>query len=277
MKSLQRFARSPSALFGACVVAAVILLAVLAPLLAPYDPVKQVLGDRMQAPSQRHLLGTDRLGRDVLSRVMWGSRISLSLSLAAVALATAAGTIIGLMSGFFGGWLDLILMRLVDVMLAFPLYLMALVVVAFLGPSVPNMILSIAIAGAPTFARLTRGEVLALRERIYVEAARAVGARAGRLMFRHILPNLLGPLMVASSLAVGTAILVESTLGFLGLGLSPPTPAWGLMVNEGLQIMRGAWWAPVFPGIGITLAVLGFNLLGDGLRDLLDPRLRSVR
>jgi len=252
-------------------------IAVLAPAIAPYDPVAQDLTHRSQPPSRDHLLGTDRLGRDTLARIVYGSRLSLSVSVGAVAFGLITGTTVGLLSGYFRRRLDGVVMRIVDVLLAFPMYLLAILIIAILGPSAVNTALAIGIASLPRFARLVRGEVLARREAMFVDAARAIGASDARIMTVHILPNILNPVVVTSSLLIGTAILVEASLSFLGLGLPPPTPAWGLMVNDGLVAIRSTPWVSIFPGLAITVAVLGFNLLGDGLRDLLDPRLRQAR
>ena len=269
--------RSRSAVIGLAIVGTFAIIAALAPQLSPYDPLAQDLVNRSQPPSRGHLLGTDRLGRDTLSRVIHGSRLSLSVSVGAVSLGLVSGTAVGLTSGYFRRWLDAVVMRIVDVMLAFPMYLLAILIMAILGPSAINTALAIGIASLPRFGRLVRGEVLSHREATYVDAARAVGASDARIMAVHILPNILNPIIVTSSLLIGTAILVEASLSFLGLGLPPPTPAWGLMVNDGLAAIRSTPWVSIFPGMAITVAVLGFNLLGDGLRDLLDPRLRQGR
>lgn len=269
--------RSRNALIGLIIIIMLLLTALFAPWVAPHDPTALVLADRTKPPSIENPMGTDRSGRDILSRLMYGARISLLLGFSAVALAFIVGTQFGLVSGYFGGWLDTVFMRIVDVLLAFPLYLIALFIIAILGASLPNTAFAIAIATAPTFARLTRGETLALREREFIEASRAIGTPTWRILVRHILPNILGPLMVLGSLGVGTAILVESSLSFLGLGPPPPTPTWGRMINDGLEVMRTAFWVALFPGVAITLSVMGFNLLGDGLRDALDPRQRTGR
>jgi peptide/nickel transport system permease protein len=269
-----RVIRRSSIGLGLAVVSLLCLISVLAPWAAPYDPIAQNLPKRTQPPRLDHLLGTDHLGRDVLSRIVWGTRLSLLSAFAAVTLALSVGVSLGLLSGYRGGLLDTVIMRFVDVMLAFPLYLIALIVVAILGPSLVNSVIAIAVGSLASFARLGRGETLAMRSRDFVEAARALGAKSLRIMYRHVLPNILGPLVVAASLRLGQAILVEASLSFLGLGPSPPTPAWGLMVSDGLRVIRSAWWASTFPGIAIIISVLGFNLLGDGIRDAMDPRLR---
>ncbi len=264
-----------SATIGLVLVVTLVVLALLAPVISPYDPLDQSLADRVRPPDIEHLFGTDRLGRDALSRILWGARLSLFLGVGSTTIALLVGVPLGLVAGYFRGWIDTIAMRTVDILLAFPMYLVALMVVAVLGPSVTNTIAAIAVASSPSFARLARGETLRIRKHEFVEAARSIGAPAPRILWCHVLPNILSPLIVAGSLRVGGAILVEASLSFLGLGPPPPTPSWGLMINDGLQVMRSAFWVPLFPGLAITLTVLGFNLLGDGLRDALDPRLRG--
>jgi peptide/nickel transport system permease protein len=262
---------------GASVVGIFLLLAIFAPLISPADPNFQELTSRARFISPQHLLGTDLLGRDMLSRLLYGSRISLTLGIAAVVLGIALGLPFGLIAGYAGGYLDMIIMRGVDILLAFPLYLLAIIIIAILGPSLPNMILAVGISSAPRFARLARGDVLTAKRLDFVFAAEALGAPSTRIVLRHILPNIVGPLIVLATLRVGTAILVEASLSFVGLGPQPPTPAWGLMIADGLKAMRTAPWVAGFPGVAIMLVVLGFNLLGDGLRDALDPRLRQSR
>lgn len=276
-RGLRLVARSRSIIVGLVIVTVFILAALFAPLVAPYDPLEQDLVNRSRPPSAAHLLGTDRLGRDMLSRIVYGSRLSLSVSLGAVLFGAIWGIAVGLTAGYFRGIVDGVLMRIVDILLAFPMYLLAILVMAVLGSSVVNTSLAIGVAVLPRFARLVRGEVLAHREAAYVEAARAIGASDVRIMVLHILPNILNAVIVTMSLLIGSAILVEASLSFLGVGLPPPTPAWGLMVSDGLAAIRSTPWVSFFPGLTITLAVLGFNLLGDGLRDLLDPRLRDLR
>lgn len=262
---------------GAAIILLLILLAVAAPLLSPADPLYQDLPNRAKFISPQHPLGTDHLGRDMLSRILYGGRISLTLGVLAVLVGGLVGVPVGLLSGYVGKLTDLAIMRVVDIFLAFPLYLLAIVVIAILGPSLQNMILAVGLSSTPRFARLVRGEVLSAKNNEYVVAAQAMGARTGRLLFQHILPNIAGPLIVLATLRVGTAILVEASLSFVGLGPQPPTPAWGLMISDGLKAVRNAAWVAAFPGFAIMLAVLGFNLLGDGLRDALDPQLRRGR
>ena len=267
--------RSLSAMTGLIIVALLLAAAAFAPVLAPYDVRTQNLAARLAPPSLEHPFGTDRVGRDIFSRVRYGARLSLLVAVGAVALGSLLGVTFGMIAGYSGRWVDGLMMRAVDIMLAFPLILVALVISGVLGPSLGNLILAIAIASFPSFARIARGETLSIARREYIESAHALGVRLPQMLFRHILPNIFGPILVAASLAMGTAILVEASLSFLGLGLSPPAPAWGLMINDGLQVIRSAWWVSLFPGLAITITVLGFSLLGDGLRDAFDPRLQQ--
>jgi len=271
------WSRSRSTVVGMTITLFLGAVAVLAPVLSPFDPIEQDLYAVNQPPSRTHWLGTDQLGRDTLSRIVWGARFSLSVSLSAVALGGAIGLVLGICAGYFRGAVDAVVMRVVDVLLAFPMYMVAIFIMAVLDPSPANTVIAIGIGSSPRFARLARAEVLRQKEASYVEAAWAAGATDLRVMARHILPNVVSPVLVMFSLIVGTAILVEASLSFLGLGVSAPTPAWGLMVNEGLVGIRSAAWVSILPGLAITVAVLGVNLLGDGLRDLLDPRVRQGR
>ncbi|WP_345465806.1 nickel transporter permease [Deinococcus carri] len=272
--ALQRFLRNRLAVAGAVALALLGVTALFAPWLAPADPTKIFFTDLRTPPSGAHLFGTDELGRDILSRVMYGARVSLSAGLVSVLFALVSGTAIGLIAGYVRGWLDDVLMRLVDAMLALPFLVLAIALAAILGPSLQNTMIAIAIVTAPVFARITRGEVLAQREREYVQAAQALGARDGRVLLRHLLPNIAGPLIVQTSLAIANAILAESSLSFLGLGVQPPAPSWGSMLNAARGYLSDAPWMALFPGAAIFLAVLAFNLLGDGLREALDPRAR---
>jgi peptide/nickel transport system permease protein len=272
---LIRFTRTGT--IGAAIVLAFMVLALLAPVISPADPIYQDLPSRAKFVSPEHPLGTDLLGRDMLSRILYGSRISLTLGIAAVVLGSLIGVPLGLIAGYLGRNVDMVIMRLVDVLLAFPLLLLAIIIIAILGPSLPNMVLAVGISAAPRFARLARGEVLGARQLDFVLAARSIGVPGWRIVALHILPNIAGPLIVLASLRVGTAILVEASLSFVGLGPQPPAPAWGLMIADGLKAMRNTPWVAGFPGLAIMLVVLGFNLLGDGLRDALDPRLRRSR
>jgi len=267
--------RSRGAVFGLAVTLGIVLVALLAPALAPYDPLQQHLLDQNQPPTIAHWLGTDRLGRDLLSRTVWGARLSLVTGLGAVLVGAVQGALLGLAAGYYRGWVDGVIGRVVDTMLAFPLYLSAIFVIATLGPSQIGVVFAVGLAVTPVFARLTRGQVLEEREKEYVLAARVVGNTNRRVIAVHILPNVLAPLVVLASLTVGDAILVEAGLSFLGLGPPPPTPSWGLMVNDGMVVLTTAPWVSLGPGLAIALLVLGSNLLGDGLRDAFDPRLRG--
>jgi peptide/nickel transport system permease protein len=260
---------------GGLIVLMVISAALAAPWLAPFSPARQDLFNRLQPPSIEHWLGTDQFGRDVLSRLLYGARISMVVGVAAVAIGAAVGTVLGATAGYFGGWVDTILSRIIDGLMAFPMLLMALLVVAILGAGVENTMLAIGIATSPRFARLLRSEVLQLKEREFVEAARALGSGHAWTLVRHILPHLVSSVIVLSTLRVAAAILTEANLSFLGLGVQPPTPSWGGMISTGRQYIVTAYWVPLIPGVTIAITVLGFNLFGDGLRDHLDPRLQG--
>jgi len=265
-----------SAAFGLFVVTAILAVAVLAPWVAPRDPLQQRLLERLKPPgTPGHPLGTDNFGRDLFARIVYGARISILVGVVSVAIAAGLGSAVGLLGGYYGGALDHALMRVVDVLMAFPLILLAIAIVAFLGGGLFNLMLAVGISSVPPFARVVRGEVLAQRTRDYIEAARALGAGGGRLMGRHLLPNSLSPIVVLSTLRISTAILTESSLSFLGLGVAPPTPTWGSMAAEGTKFLQTAPWISIVPGAAIMLMVLAFNLFGDGLRDALDPRLKG--
>jgi ABC-type dipeptide/oligopeptide/nickel transport system permease subunit len=251
------------------------MVSVLAPVLAPYDPLAIDPMGALQPPSFEHPMGTDPIGRDVLSRVLFGGRISLVVGLVSVGISLAIGVILGLLAGYFGGTVDNVIMRLMDMMLAFAGILLALTIVAVLGPGLTNVMLAVGISGIPNFARLVRGSVLSAKENLYVEAARSIGIRSGRIIFRHILPNVMAPVIVLATLAYGWAILSAASLSFLGLGAQPPTPEWGIMLSDGRGYLREAPWVTFFPGFAIMLTVLSANVLGDGLRDALDPRQRN--
>ncbi|MBI4280273.1 MAG: ABC transporter permease [Armatimonadetes bacterium] len=273
--SLRVVWRRRSAAVGLIVALGVVALAVLAPITAGQDPLEQRLADKMRPPGGKYLLGTDPLGRDLWSRLVWGARVSLTVGVVAVAIAAGIGLVIGLSAGYFGGRLDAVLMRTVDVLMSFPLILLAIAIVAVLGGGLANLMLAVGISSVPPFARLVRGEVLGARRRDYVEAARAIGAAHARIMARHILPNIVSSIVVLATLRVSTVILTESALSFLGLGISPPTPTWGSMIADGTKWLRVAPWISIIPGVAIMVTVLAFNLFGDGLRDALDPRLRG--
>ncbi len=266
--------RAPVAVAGAVIVASYLAAAALAPALAPADPLRMESRALLAAPGGGHPFGTDQFGRDVLSRLLFGARISLAVSFASVALALAGGGATGILGGFYGGLLDGVVMRAMDVIFAFPAVLLAIAIMAIAGTAVGTIIAAIGIVYTPQFARVSRASVLQARSLEYVEAARAVGAGVRRILRRHILPNVSAPLIVQTSLSLSLAILTESALSFLGLGTQPPTPSWGNMLADSRRFMVLAPWTAVFPGAAIALIVLGFNLLGDGLRDLLDPRLR---
>jgi peptide/nickel transport system permease protein len=254
---------------GLAVVALVLAAAAFGPLVVPYGPVAADPALKLLAPFAAHPLGTDTFGRDILSRVVHGARLDLGIALCVVAIALILGSAIGTLSGYYGGWVDAVVMRVTDVLFAFPSFILALAIAAILGNSIPNVIIAIAVAYIPYFVRLTRAEVLAAREMEYADAARTVGNPGWRIMYVHLLPNCLTPALVQATLCLGWAILDASGLAFLGLGIRPPTPEWGVMVSEGAQnIISGQWWTSLFPGAVIVVAAFGFNLIGDGLRDL---------
>jgi len=269
----RRFSRNKLALIGSSVVLSLITIALFAPILAPYDPTTIDIQNVLSPPCKAHLLGTDELGRDLLSRMIWGSRVSLKVGIVAVGIAMIIGIIIGSVSGFYGGIADAILMRFVDVMLAFPTFFLILAVIAILEPSIFTIMAVIGVTGWMDVARLVRAEFLSLKERDFVDAAQALGASNFRLIFRHILPNALSPVFVAATFGIAGAILTESGLSFLGLGVQPPDPSWGNILTSGKDNIEVAWWLSLFPGLAILITVLSYNLVGEGLRDALDPRL----
>lgn len=271
----RRFVRNRLALAGLAIVVLLSVAAIAAPILAPADPARQTLDDKRMKPGSEYLLGADEFGRDILSRVIYGSRVALIVAFLAVGSATVIGGVIGLVSGFLGGWVDEVLMRLMDILLAFPYLLLAIAIISALGPGVFKTTIAVAIWAVPNFARVVRGQVLTLKERDYVLAARALGARTPRLLLVHITPNTIAPVIVFASLYMANAILLEAALSFLGLGVQPPQASWGLMVASGRDFLRIAPHVATIPGLAIMFAVLGFNLLGDGLRDAIDPRLRN--
>ena len=269
---LRHLSRRPAAAIGAAVLVFSVALALAAPLISPYDPVATSWAAVRKPPSAAHPFGTDELGRDVLTRVIWGSRASLAAAAVAVGMAASIGVPIGLLSGYIGGASDAIIMRLVDAMLAIPFLILAIALAAFLGPSLTNAMIAIGIAQVPIFARLMRGQVLAVREEDYIEAADAIGNPHRRIVLRHIFPNAMPPILVQATLAAATAIIAEASLSFLGLGQQPPNPSWGSMLNTARSFMSQAPWMAVWPGMAIFSVVLALNLFGDGLRDALDPR-----
>jgi peptide/nickel transport system permease protein len=262
--------------FGSVTIVVLVLAAVFASLIAPYDPYEQNLGAVLQDPSPEHWLGTDSLGRDTLSRVIHGARIALLIGVGTVALAASVGSTLGLIAAYFGGWMSTLIMRLTDAMMAIPALLLALVVSTLLGSGLNGVLIAVALALLPGYIRLMAGQVLAARQQEYVTAARSVGAGNAALMFRHILPNCLSPLIVQVTLVIGLAILIEATLSFLGLGIKPPTAAWGSMVFDGYRYLALRPILSLGPGLAIMLVVFAFNMVGDGLRDALDPRLRNI-
>lgn len=270
-----RFRRNKMAMAGLALVAAMFVVSLAAPWLAPYDPGQIDLQAALLPPSAAHPLGTDPLGRDVLSRIIYGSRVSLKVGFVAVGLATLIGLFIGSLAGFYGGWVDFWLMRLVDLMLCFPSFFLILAVIALLEPSIWNIMVVIGLTNWMGVARLVRAEFLSLREREFVVAARALGASDFRVMVRHMLPNALAPVMVSATLGVAGAILTESALSFLGLGVQPPTPSWGNILTAGKDNIEIAWWLSLFPGLAILITVMSYNLLGEGIREAIDPRLKE--
>jgi peptide/nickel transport system permease protein len=261
---------------GTAIILGLLLVAALAPLLATHGPYAQVLGDRLRAPSAAYLFGTDGLGRDIFSRVVHGARVTLTIALLVAAISTPLGMLIGIVAGYLGGMVDEIMMRLADVFLAFPRLILAIAFAAALGPGVENAILAIAIAQWPSYARLARAETLNVKNNDYIQAMRVLGAGKLTIMAGHILPLTLSSIIVRMSLDMGTIILTAAGLGFLGLGAQPPMPEWGLMVSDGRQYLVDQWWVSTLPGLAILVVVMGFNLLGDGIRDVLDPRQRQA-
>jgi peptide/nickel transport system permease protein len=271
----RHFKRNRLALSGGLIVAIMMVVALLAPLLSPYDPSAIQVRAILLPPSSGHWLGTDALGRDVLSRMIYGTQISLLVGFVAVGIAVLIGVIVGALAGFYPGWIDTVLMRLVDIMLSIPTFFLILAVIALVGPNLINIMVVIGVTSWMGVARLVRGEFLALKESDYVVAARALGVPARRIIFRHILPNAMAPVYVSTILGIAAAVLVESSLSFLGLGVQPPTPSWGNILTDGKANIEIAWWLSLFPGLAILVTVLGYNLLGEGLRDALDPRLKK--
>ncbi|MCM3740032.1 ABC transporter permease [Oceanobacillus luteolus] len=253
----------------------VIAVAILAPVIAPYDPVAQNREAFLSAPTMQHLMGTDDLGRDVFSRIIYGARISLLVGFATVIISIILGTIIGMISGFFGGIVDMVIQRIMDSIMAIPALILALFIAALLGPAVQNVIIALVIIEIPRFARIVRGEMMRIRETNYVEASRSVGANSLRIIMKHGLPNMMAPIIVMASLAFGQTIIAEASLSFLGIGTPPPNSSWGLMLSNASRYMESAPWLVFFPGLALSLLVLAFNLLGDALRDFLDPKLSS--
>lgn len=266
--------KSRLTMIGSAIILVFLLMAAFAPLIAPYDPVHQDLQIKLQAPSWQHLFGTDQFGRDIFSRVIMGSRIALWIIFLVSVISGSIGIIVGVTAGYFGGIVDEVLMRITDMFLAFPSLVLAMAFAAMLGPNLTNTIIAISIVTWTTYARLSRAEAIKVKSQPYIEAIRAVGGGNLRIMFLHVLPMCISPVLVQLTLRMGTIILTAASLGFLGLGVQPPTPEWGAMVSDGRNYLIDQWWISTFPGIFIAFVVLGFNLLGDGIRDMLDPRLR---
>jgi peptide/nickel transport system permease protein len=270
----QRLVRNRSAIVGLTVLLLIVLAALTAPLISPYDPIKSNQRVSLTPPSIEHLMGTDRFGRDIFSRVLWAGQASLPIGIVSVFIGVVFGVSIGLLAGYYGGWFDAVSMRVVDLLLAFPGILLALAIIAILGGSLTNLMIAVGISSIPDYVRITRGSVLSVKQREFVLAARVVGCRGPSIMLRHILPNTIAPLIVLATLGMAAAIITGSALSFLGLGIKPPTPEWGNMLAEGREFLEHAPWVAFFPGAAIMLTVLSINLLGDGLRDTLDPRMR---
>jgi peptide/nickel transport system permease protein len=270
----RRFARNRGAVFGLAVLVGVVLLSVMAPVVAPYDPLAQGVGAPLKAPSLAHWAGTDSFGRDLLSRIIYGARIALIVGVVSVALAMVVGVTLGLVAGYYGGWLDVVTMRLMDGLFAFPIIILAIAMMAVMGFGVTNVIIAVAVGFVAPFARVTRADVLAVKEEPYIEAARLAGVAGPAVILRHVLPNVLAPIIVQAALRVSGAIITEAGLSFLGLGPPPPTPVWGAMIAEGRNFIVMAPHVSTIPGVALMVTIVGLNLLGDGLRDTLDPRLQ---
>jgi peptide/nickel transport system permease protein len=272
--ALRRLRRNTSATVGGAIFLLIVAAAAAAPVLAPHDPIRLNVAASLEPPGARYWLGTDQFGRDVLSRIIYGARVSVAMGLVAVTISVVVGSVLGLLSGYYRGTVDLLVMRLVDVMLAFPGILLALVIIAVLGPNLWSAMVAVGISGMPLFIRVVRGSTLATREFQYVEAARATGGGDRRIVLRHVLPNILTPVLVLVTLGIPNAIVAGAALSFLGLGVKPPTPDWGDMLSRGRAFMNTAWWLSTFPGLAIVVIVLAINRFGDGLRDALDPRMK---
>jgi peptide/nickel transport system permease protein len=266
------FSAYPLMFWGIAFICLMVLVALTAQWIAPYDPIQQNLTGNLLPPSIHHWMGTDQFGRDVLSRLIYGSRVSLAVGIVAVSIYIFIGTLVGSVAGYYGGWVDGVLMRLVDILLCIPTFYIILMVIAFVGPNIINIMVIIGVTSWTDVARLVRGEILALKEREFIQAARVIGMKDSRIILKHLLPNALGPVLVVATLGIGSTILLESALSFLGLGVQPPTPSWGNMLEEGKDHLTDAWWLITFPGIAIFLTVMAYSFLGEGLRDYLDPR-----
>jgi len=270
-----RLFRDKLSLAGLAIVLAFFALSILTPAIAPYDPSAIDVDNILAPPSAAHIFGTDELGRDVFTRMLYGSGISLKVGFVAVGIAVIIGAFLGAISGYYGGWIDIVIMRFVDIMLCFPSFFLILAVIAFMEPSIFNIMAVIGLTSWMGITRLVRAEFLSLKERDFVLAEKTIGASAPRIIFGHILPNAMGPVLVSATLGIAAAVLTESALSFLGIGVQPPTPSWGNMLTQGQNVLGIAWWLSFFPGMAILITVLGYNLLGEGIRDAIDPRLRQ--
>ena len=275
MEFLRRLLRDRLAVAGLVIVIAFFALSTLTPLIAPYDPSAIDVDNILAPPSSKHLFGTDELGRDVFTRMLYGAGISLKVGFVAVGISVLVGTLLGALAGYYGGFVDTLVMRFVDIMLCFPSFFLILAVIAFLEPSIFNIMAVIGLTSWMGITRLVRAEFLSLKERDFVLAAKAMGASSARIIFIHVLPNAMAPVLVSATLGIASAVLTESALSFLGIGVQPPTPSWGNMLTQGQAVLSIAWWLSFFPGMAILLTVLGYNLLGEGIRDAVDPRLRQ--
>ncbi len=266
--------KSPLTMAGLSIVLGLVFVAILAPFIAPYDPIAMSLDNRLASPSMSHLLGTDELGRDILSRIVYGTGVALKIMIIVLMIDLPLGVLLGIVAGYFGGWVDEIIMRIADIFMAFPRLILAMAIGAALGPSLVNTMIAIAITMWPTYARLARGETLSIKERAFIEAEKALGTSKVRILLSSVLPLCSSTTIVRATLDMGNVIRIAAGMSFLGLGAQPPTPEWGLMVSTGRSFLINQWWVPTFPGFAILLAVFGFNLLGDGIRDVSDPHLR---
>src|SRR5579884_334397 len=273
--AMHKLTLNKGSMIGAAVFVLILLAAATAPLLAPHDPIKLNPIASLTSPNRSYWMGTDQFGRDIFSRVLYGARISVAMGFVAVAISVTAGSILGLLSGYYSGVVDMAVMRFVDVMLAFPGILLALVIIAVLGTNLSSAMIAVGISGMPVYIRVVRGSVLTLRELDYVEAARVIGCGDGRIIFRHVLPNTMAPVIVLATLGIPSAIIAGAALSFLGLGVKPPTADWGAMLSQGRSFISTAWWMSTFPGLAIMIMVMAINLFGDGLRDALDPRMKA--
>lgn len=272
--SLHLLRRSPLSMIGLVLITVIIFIAIFAPYLAQYDPIEQDLPNRLKEPGWAHPFGLDQLGRDILSRVIYGSRISLMIGIIVISIAATTGTFLGVVAGYLGGRIDEIVMRITDMFLAFPSLILAMAISAALGRSLENTVIAIGMVAWPTYARLARGQALSVKEEQFIEAVRSLGANRKRIIFSHVLPQCIPPIIIQTTLSMGGIILTAAGLGFIGFGAQPPIPEWGIMISDGRNFIMKEWWVSTFPGLAMLFAVLGFNLLGDGLRDILDPRLR---